>query len=133
MQKVEISFGSVFALAQKAADKAFHESKPVPMAVQSSGLGESFDWNKPHEIVPDGVCGFAWVNIHGDGRSKQIKEMKPFGVRQNYYGGWQFSSTSASPESRYSQSMQRMEAACEAFAKVLGEYGYKASVGSRMD
>jgi hypothetical protein len=131
MEKVE--FAKVFAEAQKAAEEAFVASKPVPMAVQSSGLNEGFDWNKPYEVVADGVCGFAWVNVFVDGRSKAGKEIKNFGARPDYYGGYSFGSSVVAPNSRSSQSMQRMEAACAAFANVLRNYGYNAYMSSRMD
>jgi hypothetical protein len=128
-----ISFESVFFLAQKAAEEAFRAAKPVPMAVQSSNLGEGFDWNKPYEVVADGVCGFAWVNVYVDGRSKVAKEMKKFGLRSDYYGGYLFSSYDVAPNAGGSQSMQRKEAACAAFAKVLRDYGFSAYMNSRMD
>lgn len=131
MDKVE--FGKVFAEAQQAADKAFDECVPVAMAVQSSGLFEEFDWKKPYSVVADGVCGFAWVNVYVDGRSKAAKVMKEFGLRSDYYGGYNFWSGDVSPKARSSQSLQRKEAACEAFARVLSKYGYKVSVGSRLD
>ena len=128
-----VSFESVFFLAQKAAEEAFHAAQPVPMAVQNSGLDESFDWNKPYSVVADGVCGFAWVNVYVDGRSKVAKEMKKFGLRSDYMGGYNFWSSDVAPSARSSQSMQRKEAACAAFAKVLRDYGFEAYVGSRMD
>jgi hypothetical protein len=128
-----VSFESVFMLAQKAAEEAFHASKPVAMAVQNSDLGEGFDWNKPYSVVADGVCGFAWVNVYVDGRSKVAKEMKKFGLRSDYMGGFNFWASDVAPSARSSQSMQRKEAACGAFAKVLRDYGFKAYVGSRMD
>lgn len=131
MEKVE--FAEVFAKAQAAGEAAFHAANPVPMAVQNSGLEESFDWNKPYEVVSDGVCGFAWVNVYVDGRSKVAKEMKKFGLRSDYMGGYNFWASDVAPSARSSQSMQRKEAACGAFAKVLRDYGYKAYVGSRMD
>ena len=132
MEKVE--FAKVFAEAQAAAEAAFQAAKPVPMAVQSSGLNEGFDWNKPYEVVSDGVCGFAWVNVYVDGRSKVAKDLKQFGAKKDdYQGGYMFWSSDVAPSARSSQSMQRKEAACGAFAKVLRDYGFKAYVGSRMD
>lgn len=131
MENVE--FAKVFAEAQAAAEAAFKAANPVPMAVQSSGLNEGFDWNKPYEVVADGVCGFAWVDVFVDGRSKVVKEMKKFGLRPNYNGGYNFWSSDVAPSAGSSQSMQRKEAACAAFAKVLRDYGFKAYVGSRMD
>lgn len=131
MEKIE--FAKVFAEAQAAGEAAFVAAKPVPMAVQSSGLNEGFDWSKPYEVVEDGVCGFAWVNVYVDGRSKVAKVLKEFGARKDYYGGYQFWSSDVAPSARSSQSMQRKEAACAAFAKVLRDYGFSAYMGSRMD
>lgn len=129
-----ISFESVFLLAQKAGEEAFNAAKPVPIAFQNAGgLDDAFDWNKPYSVVADGVCGFAWVNVYVDGRSKVAKEMKKFGLRSDYMGGYNFWASECAPSARHSQSMQRKEAACEAFAKVLRDYGYKAYAGSRMD
>lgn len=132
MENVE--FAKVFAEARAAAEAAFQAANPVPMAVQSSGLNEGFDWNKPYEVVSDGVCGFAWVNVYVDGRSKVAKDLKQFGAKKdNYGGGYMFWSSEVAPSARASQSMQRKEAACGAFAKVLRDYGFSAYVGSRMD
>jgi hypothetical protein len=132
MEKVQ--FAEVFAKAQAAGEAAFHAAKPVAMAVQNAGgLQDGFDWNKPYSVVSDGVCGFAWVNVYVDGRSKVAKEMKQFGLRSDYMGGYNFWASEVAPSARSSQSMQRKEAACEAFAKVLRDYGYSAYVGSRMD
>jgi hypothetical protein len=129
----KVQFAKVFAEAQAAGNAAFQEAKPVPMAVQNSGLFEEFDFNKPYEVVMDGVCGFAWVNVYVDGRSRVAKVMKEFGLKSDYYGGYQFSSYVVAPAVGGSQSMERKEAACDAFAKVLRDYGFKAYVGSRMD
>lgn len=129
----EMSFQAVFQEAQSAAEKAFRDAKPNPVAFQNSGLGESFDWSKPYSVVSEGVCGFAWVNVYVDGRSKIAKEMKQFGLQSDYCGGYNFWSSDACPSSRSSQSMERKEAACEAFAEVLRKYGFRAYMSSRMD
>jgi hypothetical protein len=128
-----VEFSKVYQEAVAAAEKAFHESKPTPMAVQSSGINEGFDWSKPYEVVSEGACGFAWVDVFIDGRSKAVKEMKQFGLRSNYYGGYNFWSSECAPSTRYSQSFERKEAACAAFAKVLRAYGYSAYADSRLD
>lgn len=129
----KVQFAKVFADAQAAGEVAFDAAAPVPMAVQSSGLGEGFDWNKPYSVVADGVCGFAWVNVYVDGRSRVAKVLKEFGARKDYYGGFRFSSHDVAPSRNATQSMQRKEAACGAFANVLRDAGFKAYVGSRMD
>jgi hypothetical protein len=132
MEKV-VSFEEIYSAAQKAGEAAFHAAAPVPMAVQSSDIGEEFDWEKPYEVVSDGVCGFAWVDVFVDGRSKMAREMMKFGLSSNYMGGYNFWADKCAPSSRSSQSMQRKEAACQAFAAVMREHGFKAYAGSRMD
>lgn len=132
MEKVE--FAKVFAEAQAAAEAAFVAAKPVPMAVQEAkGLSDGFDFNRPYEVISEGVCGFAWVNVYVDGRSRAAKVMKEFGAKPDYYGGLRFSSYDVAPSGGGSQSMQRKEDACAAFVKVLRNHGFSAYVGSRMD
>lgn len=77
--------------------------------------------------VPDGVCGFAWINIR-PGNSKFANFLKKQGLaRSSYYGGvdvW---------VSQYNQSMRKKEAYAAAFASVLCENGINAYSSSRMD
>lgn len=129
----KIQFAKVFAEAQAAGNAAFDAAVPNPVAFQNSDLFEEFDWKKPYSVVSEGVCGFAWVNVYVDGRSRVAKVLKEFGAKKDYYGGYRFSSYDVAPSCGGSQSMERKEAACGAFAKVLREYGFKAYVGSRMD
>ena len=127
-------FKQVFAEAQKAAEDAYAKSVPTPVAWQNSGLTEGFDWSKPYQIEPGGVCGFAWVNISVDGRSSEAKTLKEFGAHKNYYpGSFTFWSSDCAPSSRATQSLERQEAACKAFADVLQKYGWSAYMQSRLD
>jgi hypothetical protein len=92
-------------------------------AVQSMtvvGNGKSY-------FVPDGVCGFAWVNVQ-KGQMKFVNFLKKLGKGYKaYHGGWDVSCH------EFGQSMQRKEAYCAAYAKVLQEGGIKAYANSRMD
>jgi hypothetical protein len=88
------------------------------MAVQSSGLNEGFDWNKPYEVVADGVCGFAWVEVYGvKGSTKLGKALIACGMHKNYGGGLRLSGNAWS----MSQSMGANEEGARAAAKVLGD------------
>lgn len=80
------------------------------------------------EIVEDGVCGFAWINIK-PARGKFVNYLKKIGMGRSdsYYGGYTVWVT------EYGQSMERKEAYARAFAKVLQDYGMKAYGMSRMD
>lgn len=128
-----MSFQDVLSKARSAAEAAFVDAKPVPMAVQSSGLNEGFDWNKPYEVVSEGVCGFAWVNFAVDGRSKAAKELKAAGAYKDYYGGYSLWASDVAPSSRASQSYERKMAACRAAAKVFNEAGYVCYASGRLD
>ena len=75
-------------------------------------------------------CGFAWVNI-APGTSKFARELKKAGVvrGRSYYGGidvW-------NPGGRPTQSMDVKEVAADAYVKVLGTYGIRATMMSRAD
>lgn len=85
--------------------------------------------NRTVEVVNDGVCGFAWVNIK-PGNSGFAKFLKNNGYarKDDYYGGvtvW---------VSGYNQSMQKKEAYAGAFARSLRDAGFDRVYSmSRMD
>jgi hypothetical protein len=121
---------------EKAVDAgwtAYHACEPIGMQVRAGSV--TYD-------VPDGVCGFAWVEF----ASKQIKIMNMFvklgicepknktvdNVRMNYdigrkYGGGYSYWVGGS------QSMQRKEAFAKAMAQVLNDAGIRCYSGSRLD
>jgi len=81
------------------------------------------------------ACGFAWVNIYEfngkklDGRTKIAKLLKQAGVRQDYtraFSVW-------NPGGYGGQSISIKEAAADAYAGVLKQYGFTAYAGSRLD
>jgi len=109
--------GEVFSAAHAAGLTAAATVVPVPMVV--SGFESS--------PVMDGVCGFAWVNIH-PGTSPAARYAKKYlGARAAYEGGMQIW------VSAYNQSMTRKSAYASAFAAVLMENGITAYAGERMD
>lgn len=128
MKKHEAEFQALWDKALAAGMAAGNAAKPVPMAVQESRLGEAFNFNKPYEVVMDGVCGFAWVQMKpGNSPFANWLKKKNYARKDSYYGGvsiW---------VSDYNQSMQRKEAHAGAMAKVFQEAGYDAYPMSRMD
>ena len=79
------------------------------------------------DVVADGPCGFAWVNVK-PGNCKFANVMKTQGLaHKSYYGGvdiW---------VSDYNQSMAKKSTYAIAFAKVLRDHGINAYSQSRMD
>ena len=75
-------------------------------------------------------CGFAWVNI-APGTSKFARELKKAGVvrGRSYYGGVDVWNPGGIP----TQSMDVREIAADAYVKVLGNYGIRATMMSRAD
>lgn len=121
------NFEAIYEKAWAAGVAAATAMTPTPMAVQmATGLTGGFDWNKPYDVVSDGVCGFAWVSFKGN---------TPFGrwakktgkARPGYPTGLQVWI------GNYNQSMQKKEAHAEAMAAVLREAGITAYANSRLD
>ena len=122
-------FERLYNDAMAAGRVAAAKTVPTPMAVQNArGLTDGFDWNRPYEVVSDGVCGFAWVKVR-PATSAFAKWLKKTGKVRNlaYTGGYDIWI------SDYNQSMQRKEAHAEAMAEVLRNAGIKAYAQSRMD
>ena len=123
-------FQTLYDTAMSAGRQAATLSRPVPMIVgtETALFSGVMDYSKPVEVVSDGVCGFAWINIK-PATSAFAKWLKAKGYARpdSYYGGvtiW---------ISDYNQSMTRKEAHAGAMAKVLFQAGYKAHSNSRMD
>ena len=75
-------------------------------------------------------CGFAWVNI-APGTSKFARDLRKAGVvrGRSYYGGIDVWNPGGLPK----QSMDVKEVAADAYVKVLGTYGIRATMMSRAD
>ena len=102
--------------------------KPTPMVV---GMAANLTGNEivpgTREVINEGVCGFAWVNIK-PATSSFAKWLKSKDLaRKSYYGGIDIWCR------EFNQSMERKEAWAEAFCEVLNEHGIKAYPMSRMD
>ena len=114
-------FVKIYNAADLAGSIAARNCLPTAMVVTQNG--------KPIEVVNDGVCGFAWVNIK-PGNSGFAKFLKNNGYarKDDYYGGvtvW---------VSGYNQSMQKKEAYAGAFARSLRDAGFdRAYSMPRMD
>lgn len=121
---------SLLKKARVAGEAAAEACVPVPMVVGSakSLFGNEMDPNKPVYHVPDGVCGFAWVEIH-PARGAVVSYMKKNRIGcPGYPKGWSVW------VSGYGQSMQKKEAYAGAYAKVLrDDGGLDARCVSRMD
>lgn len=112
-------FQALYEKAWQAGQVAASAAAVQPMVV-SNGKGNSW-------YVPDGVCGFAWVQIR-PATSAFARWLKAKGLGRTAYGGGLQIWISA-----YNQSMQRKEAHAQAMAKVFSEAGYRAYADSRMD
>jgi hypothetical protein len=89
----------------------------------SKGLPGGKSW-----VVPEGPCGFAWVNIYPATSSFARWLAKNGHASKAYGGGMQIWI------SDHGQSMQRKEAHARAMAEVLTrDLGVTAYAGSRMD
>lgn len=99
--------------------KAAQNAKPRPMVVTDMG-GNQIDY------VPDGVCGFAWINVPGN--TSFGRWLKKKGVaRPDYPTGlsvW---------ISAYEQSHDRKAAHAYAMARYLQSVGIQCSARSRLD
>lgn len=125
-----LSVEEIFELANEAGCEAVAKTKVIPMIVghAKSIFSNEIDYSRPVEVVNDGVCGFAWVNIK-PANSKFAKFLveRRLARKDSYYGGVSMSI------SNYNQSMTKKEAYAYAFASVLAANGIRAYATSRMD
>jgi hypothetical protein len=107
------AFEAAFAKASEAGKAAGEAAKPRPMVVQEM-LGMS-PIVKQEWYEPEGMCGFAWVNV-SPGNSPFANWLKKNKLARKAYGGgvdiW---------ISDFGQSVERKEACANAMAKVLKE------------
>jgi len=110
-------FKMVWDRAVAAGKAAGSTIQPVPMVVQGGGQR----W-----VVPDGMCGFAWVSFPGNTAFGRWAK-KVMGAGKHYPSGL------AHWVSDFNQSIARKEAYAHAFAKVLQDAGIDCHAGSRLD
>jgi hypothetical protein len=122
-------FAEVYGEANRAGFAAGEAAKPVPMMV--SQLSNPLDDNSLPKAMwhaPEGVCGFAWVNVSPGNCSFAKWLVKNKLARKAYHGGvdiW---------ISAHNQSMERKEAHARVMAAILKEkLGVSAYASSRMD
>jgi hypothetical protein len=114
--------------AKKAGEAAADAARPTPMVVSEAGLDDRPVPGGKSWYVPEGVCGFAWVNVK-PGTSRFAKMLVRTGEarRDSYYGGvtkW---------VGGYGQSYDRKCAYARAMAKVLSDAGVTAYAMDRLD
>jgi len=116
----DLRWHRLYHRADQAGREAAEAKVPTPMVVV--GMQEE----RYH--VPQGVCGFAWVNVRPGG-SSFARWLKKRGYAHTSYDGGVDVWVSA-----YGQSMEKKEAYARGFAAVLRESGIeKAYSRSRMD
>lgn len=116
-------FEDLIARAEQAGMAAGNACVPTPMNVVSHAnpLDDSSAVEKVYH-VPEGVCGFAWINVNPGNCPLANWLKKNRGARKDYYGGvsvW---------IGEFGQSMTRKEAYADAYAKVLTDAGALESV-----
>tara|TARA_R110000868_G_scaffold23753_2_gene95035 strand:- start:1216 stop:1593 length:378 start_codon:yes stop_codon:yes gene_type:complete len=125
-----MNVSEIYEQARSAGYQAADAMTPTPMVVGSakSLFSNEIDYDQPVEIVNDGVCGFAWINIK-PARGKFVNYLKSIkaGRTDSYYGGYTVW------VGEFNQSMQRKEAYAHAFSRVLSANGITAYPMSRMD
>jgi hypothetical protein len=129
-EKTQRLYCDIFSFAHSAGLKAARETVPIPMVVEQHK--DMTDDNSPVEkdyFVPEGVCGFGWVNVK-PGTSTFAKWLVKSGHahKDSYYGG-----VSIGTPREFGQSMARNEAYAHAFAHALNEVGITAYGMSRID
>ncbi len=116
---MSLQFTYLHANAHRAGMAALNAAAPHPMVVQSNATRQQW-------FVPDGVCGFAWIEFRGN--TAWGRWAKKSGVASKHYPKglsiW---------VSEGGQSMERKEAYARAYADVLRAAGIEAYAGSRMD
>lgn len=104
-----------------------HTPRPMTVEAHANPLDDSSKVVKSYH-VPEGLCGFAWVNIKpGTSRFARFLKDKGYGRTDSYYGGvtiW---------ISNHGQSYERKRAHAAAFAAVLTGAGISATAMSRLD
>lgn len=118
----------LWAKADAAGKEAAEKCVPTPMVVtqHANPLDDGSPVTKAWH-VPQGVCGFAWVNINPGNCSFALWAKKELGAHKSYRRGvdiW---------VSAYGQSMELKEAYARGVAKTLQAAGIRAYASSRMD
>jgi hypothetical protein len=126
----KLSPKALIIAAEYAAQCAMKTAKTTPMIVTQRA--NPMDDNSPpvkQWYVPEGPCGFAWVNI-SPARGPLVAELKKQGKgHKAYHGGWDYWMGSLN----HTQSIEVLEAGARAMAAVFKTHGYTAYAQSRLD
>jgi hypothetical protein len=120
----------IYTEAYEAGINAGNKAVPTPIVVgeETSPFSGQIDHQKKTYFVPEGLCGFAWVNIRpARGNFVKFLEERNAGYKDSYYGGYSVWVR------EFNQSHTRKVAFAQAFAQVLQKYGFEAYVGERLD
>lgn len=120
---------AIYDEAFNAGMEAGNAHNPTPIMVgEAVGLSSKIDYSKQTYFVPEGVCGFAWVNIKpANSRFARFLLNKKLARTDSYAGGicvW---------VREFGQSYERKRAFAQAFVKILSAYGVKCYSESRLD
>lgn len=133
---------NLWEAAYDAALAAGNGNKPVPMVVQEhQNMADDDSPVVYQEVVPDGVCGFAWVQwlkkdkladefcklVRGLGRTHESNLSHEPNMGKGYPAMWKLW------VGEYNQSMSRKEAFAKAFCAKIQSAGINCSYSSRMD
>ena len=117
-----------------AGEQAAEAKVPTPMVVaqRKDVLNDNSEIEKTW-FVPQGVCGFAWVETYEHGNGPFVKYLKANPVNSyecdkkyggGYYVYWVL---------KYGQCYEKKVAYANAFAAVCQNYGLKVYAGDRLD
>lgn len=123
MTSKEKQFKAIWAEALVRGLEAGKRANPEPMTVVMQASGETKRFYEP-----EGLCGFAWVNIR-PGTSSFARWLKSKGVAET---DWTYGGVSYHVR-EHNQSIERKEAHAEAIADTLKEHGIDAIAMSRLD
>lgn len=128
-QSKHAAFEAAYNKAAEAGRAAGEAAKPhAMMVVQPSDPLNDNSVPKAMWHVPEGMCGFAWVNV-SPGNSPFANWLKKNKLARKAYGSGVDIWISA-----FGQSVERKEACASAMAKVLrDELGVNAYASSRLD
>lgn len=124
----EACFKKIWAEALAAGREAGERHLPRAMVLEMHS--KILDDTSPvveRYVVPQGICGFAWVRISPATCSfaRWLKKNEQCGI--GYYGGLEYHVR------EYGQSFEKKLAAAEAIAGVLITHGISAHADSRLD
>lgn len=124
-----MNFQEIYNEAHQEGLNAANNIKPTPMLVTQHA--NPLDDNSPIVQawnVPDGVCGFAWINIKpGNSKFANFLKKNNLAKTDGYYGGvsiWVH---------QFNQSYQKKSAYASAFANILNKHNIKAIPMDRLD